>query len=184
MAAPTSILNTRSQSTDTLFGPDGVSKIKLGIGSKAVSGLTALGAWQGVATHIDGATFAASDGVIALAGVEGTTVRKILVDSSGHLLVAITSGGGALTNISGSIAAGATAQTISAATPARRYFFIQNLDASEDLWINFGTAAVADQPSIKIEAGGSFSMEDSFVSTQLISVIAATTGHKYTAKEG
>lgn len=108
------------------------------------------------------------------------------IDSSGNLYVvaASTPASGALTNRSGVIASGATAQSLMAANASRKYLFIENLDQSEDLWINFTTTAVASQPSILIKPNGSFVMESSFVSTEAISVIAATTNHAYAAKEG
>lgn len=90
---------------------------------------------------------------------------------------------GALTDRSGTITAGGAAQTLAAANPARRYLLIQNASAA-DLWINFTTAAVIDSPSIKLSAGDAFSMAAEYVSNQLISIIGATTGQKFTAKEG
>lgn len=96
-----------------------------------------------------------------------------------------TSGGqqrGALTDRSGSITTGATSQQLAAALATRKYFFFQNL-STETMWINFGVAAVSDQPSISILPQASFVMETFFVSTQTINVISATTGSKFTAKE-
>ncbi len=90
---------------------------------------------------------------------------------------------GTLTDRSGTVTLGATAQQLAAANAARKYFFFQN-NSVGDLWINFGVTAVASQPSIKIIAGNGFSMENSFVSNQLVSVIGATTGQAFTAKEG
>lgn len=90
---------------------------------------------------------------------------------------------GALTDRSGSITLGGTAQQLAAANATRRYFFVHNISTG-DLWINFGVTAVADQPSIKLAAGASFVMEGSFVSNESISVVGATTGQKWTAKEG
>lgn len=90
---------------------------------------------------------------------------------------------GTLTNRSGTITTGGTAQTLAAANANRRYLFIQNLSSSE-LWINFTTAAAQSQPSIRLDAGASFTMEGSFVSTELISIIGSTTGQAFSAKEG
>lgn len=92
---------------------------------------------------------------------------------------------GALTNRSGTITAGNTSQQLMAANTARRYLFVFNPPtATESLWIDFGTAAVKDQPSIELVAGASYVMEDMFVSDQAVNIIAATTGHKFVAKEG
>lgn len=90
---------------------------------------------------------------------------------------------GALTDRSGSITLGGTAQQLAAANATRRYFFVHNISTG-DLWINFGVTAVQDQPSIKLAAGASFVMEGSFVSNQTVSVISNTTGAKFTSKEG
>lgn len=182
MADPIYLLNSRGQSVDSIIKPDGTVLFKLAVGTKALSGY-ASGAWQGVATHTDASTFAASDGVVVVAGLDGTTVRKMVVDANGNLVASVKPSSGNLTDRSGAITTGATAQQLAAANTARKYLLIQNLDSGEDLWINFTTTAVADRPSIRIPPDGTFVMEGSFVSTELVSVIAATTGHEWTAKE-
>jgi hypothetical protein len=93
---------------------------------------------------------------------------------------------GGLTDRSGSITSGATAQTVSAAK-TRNYLLIQNISV-EALWVNFGTTAVADQPSIKLapdsgSGGGTLSFEGGFVPNTLVSIIGATTGSKFVCKE-
>lgn len=88
---------------------------------------------------------------------------------------------GTITNRSSTITAGGTAQTLAAANMNRRYLFIQNI-SSEDLWFNIGTTAVADQPSIKLTPGSSFEFAE-FVPVEAISIIGATTGSKFVAKE-
>lgn len=94
--------------------------------------------------------------------------------------------GGSLRDISGTITTGGTAQTIAAQNTSRQYLLIQNLSAG-DLWVNFGIAAVAASPSIKITAGGNFEYSaggTGVVPTALVSIIGATTGQSFTAKEG
>lgn len=92
---------------------------------------------------------------------------------------------GTLTNRSGTVATGGTAQTLAAVNATRKYLFVENPCAqTESLWINFTTAAVASQPSIEIAPCGSFLMASpNFVSTELVSVIAATSAHPFIAKE-
>lgn len=91
---------------------------------------------------------------------------------------------GTLTNRSGTITAGDTAQTLMAANADRKYLSIMNISDTV-MWFNFTTAAVKDSPSFILAAnGGSFTMEGSYVSTEAISIICVTTGKKYTAKEG
>jgi hypothetical protein len=90
---------------------------------------------------------------------------------------------GALTNRSGSIATGATAQAVCAANPNRSFLFFQNISA-EDMFINFdGVTAVADQPSILLPTKTSLIWDGPFIPNGAISVIAATTGSKYVCKE-
>jgi hypothetical protein len=103
-------------------------------------------------------------------------------DDSGPTLIQQQSG--ALTDRSGTITAGGTAQTLAAINANRVYLLIQNLDPAEDLWFNFTTAAVIGEPSLKLTAGQAFTMEGSFVSTELVSIKAATTAHPFAAKEG
>lgn len=90
---------------------------------------------------------------------------------------------GTLTDRSGTITAGGTAQQMMAANASRVYLLIQNQDTAEDLWINLTTTAVRSQPSIRIPPLGGFVMEGNFVSTEAVSVIATTTAHAWTAKE-
>lgn len=87
-----------------------------------------------------------------------------------------------LTDGSGTITLGGTAQTLFAALQSRRYLLIINNSAGI-LWINFTTAAVQASPSIQIPTGGQFVMQNSGVSSELISIIGATTGQSFIAKE-
>lgn len=90
---------------------------------------------------------------------------------------------GTLTDRSGTITAGDTAQTLAAANATRKYLLIQNVSDTA-MWINFTTTAVKDSPSLLLEPnGGSLVMESGFVSTELVSIICATTGKKFSAKE-
>ena len=89
-----------------------------------------------------------------------------------------------LTNRSGTITLGGTAQTLAAVNAARKYLLIQNV-GSNVIWFNFTTTAVQAQPSIRLAAGASFEMSaPNFVSTELVSIIGGTTGDAFTAKEG
>jgi hypothetical protein len=106
--------------------------------------------------------------------------------ANGTQLTGINAGPtGTLTNRSGTVATGGTAQTLAAINATRKYLFVENsCAATESLWINFMTAAVVTQPSIEIPACGSFLMSSpNFVSTELVSVIATTSAHAFIAKE-
>lgn len=89
-----------------------------------------------------------------------------------------------LTDRSGTITAGDTAQQVMAANTGRRYLLIQNISDTA-MWFNFTTTAVKDSPSYLLAAnGGVFAMDGSLVTKEAISIICVTTGKKFTAKEG
>src|SRR4051794_6885724 len=70
---------------------------------------------------------------------------------------------GALTDKSGTITAGNTAQTLAAANATRNYLLIQN-NSTADLWVNFGgIAAIVGQPSYKIVQDGVLIFESNFI---------------------
>ena len=101
------------------------------------------------------------------------------------LYVALSGSNAPYTDRSGTIAAGGTSQVLAAANTARVKLFVQNpASATEGLWINFGIAAVIGQPSIEIPPGSSFSMSPLDIELESVNIIAATTGHSFTAKEG
>jgi len=89
---------------------------------------------------------------------------------------------GAYTDRSGTIAAAGVSQVMMAANALRKGIFIENPTTEiESLWINPNGAATQSQPSIELAPGGRF--EPSSVTTQQITVIAATINHPYIAKE-
>ena len=96
--------------------------------------------------------------------------------------------GGSIADASGAITTGGTAQTALAAQYQRRYLFILNPStATETLWINLvGTATVNGEAtgSVPMAPGQSFVWEDSLVPANAISVLGATTGHKFTIYVG
>lgn len=96
------------------------------------------------------------------------------------------------TDCSGSIATGGTAQNAFTAQTTLHGFIIKNTDASagggEPVWISFTRTAVANTagsyplgpPVTTLFAGGeSFSAPPGFGTNHAVSVIAATTGHKF-----
>lgn len=96
--------------------------------------------------------------------------------------LSVTPAGGTLTNRSGTITTGGTAQQLAAANSARLGFSIQNLSTG-DLWVNtLGTAAAA-QPSIKLAAGVYFETPAGYGAVGAISIFGATTGQSFTARE-
>lgn len=112
----------------------------------------------------------------------GTTVATR--DRSGvHHPVGVGQGG-ALTDRSGDIAVAATSEEVAAANAARIYLLVQNVSESEDMWVDFGTAAVPDQPSVLLPpGGGAIVFENAFVPTGTVNIFCAASGEPYTAKE-
>jgi hypothetical protein len=93
-------------------------------------------------------------------------------------------GAGALpagTDRSGSITSGGVAQQLAAVNTTRISLVGQNIDPTEDMWINEigGTAAANTAGSWLVPAKASFSID----TNRAVSVVAATTGHKWTAEE-
>lgn len=85
-------------------------------------------------------------------------------------------------DISGTITAGGTAQTIAAANGGRLGFWIQN-QSSGDLFISTVATAVADSPSMKIPPGALYENPVGLCPVGAISIIGATTGQKFAARE-
>lgn len=82
-------------------------------------------------------------------------------------------------NLSGALAADATAQDIRASGISNGFGF-QNI-SDIDLWIRIGGVATADSPSIKIGANAIYVTPANERVEGQISVIGATAGKKFTA---
>lgn len=92
------------------------------------------------------------------------------------------------TNCSGTVTAGGTAQNAFTAQTGLHGFTIANLDTSEPLWISFtGTAAATATASYPLAAAtattfaglSSYTSPPGFGINTALSVVAATTGHKW-----
>jgi hypothetical protein len=96
------------------------------------------------------------------------------------------------TDKSGAITAGGTSQTLAAINTVRKRILIvnpctatsQNIATAESLFINFTSAASPTAGgSVELAPCGSYDSGAGPVTTELIAVNAATTAHKWTAKE-
>ena len=87
--------------------------------------------------------------------------------------------GRAYADVSGSITAGGTAQTVTAASVDRLGGFVSNPNASGSLWVNFlgGTSAANAAGSVEVIPGQVLN----FDSTQAVTIVHATTAAKFTA---
>lgn len=112
-------------------------------------------------------------------GADGGTVG--IPGNAGGLHV--QGGKGTLTDGSGNIAAAGVSEQVFAANSARRYLMVQNVSET-DMWLDFGTPAVADQPSFLLLAGGGgVAFEGSFIPTSTVNILCSVMGEPYTAKE-
>lgn len=86
MANSNSPLNGQGDRIEGLTHTSGVAKQKTGIGAIAITGSTDAGSWEALATHLDGATFAASDGVALSAGMTlAGLVKALVLDANAQL---------------------------------------------------------------------------------------------------
>lgn len=87
------------------------------------------------------------------------------------------------TDKSGTITTGGTAQSLMAANSSRRGWEVQNVSTG-DLWFNgIGGTAVQNQPSFRLAPGDSYTSTFGATETSAISIIGATTGQAFTARE-
>jgi hypothetical protein len=108
----------------------------------------------------------------------GFTVQDVALAAG----LPVTSTQGTLTDRSGTITSGGTAQQLAAANSSRKYLFIQN-NSSGNLWFNFTTTAVQSQPSILLLPNASVTFVSPFITTEAVSIIGATTSQSWSAKE-
>lgn len=87
-----------------------------------------------------------------------------------------------VTDKSGTITTGGTAQTAIASNAARKGFEIQN-QSTGDLYFSTLAAAVVSSPSIKVGAGQLYETPSGGAGTGAVSVIGATTGQAFAARE-
>lgn len=98
--------------------------------------------------------------------------------ANGIMQTAIT-GNLTLTDASGTITAGGTAQTALVAQAARKALQLQNISAG-DLWYRFtGTAAVAGTGSFKLASGAYWESDAGNCPNGALSIIGATTGQQF-----
>ena len=199
-AGTTAALIGGSDGTDLrALSTDATGAVKLAAGTNTLGGVTEASLDDASATP--GSAIPAK--ALQVSGSDGTDARVLKTDIDGTANTDLTKVGGTaqtaadwtpllqgaavkqstLTDGSGTITTGGTAQTVFAANATRRYLYIQN-NSTAALWINFTTTATASQPSIELAAGASFTMASGFVSTELVSIIGATTGQTFTAKQG
>lgn len=93
----------------------------------------------------------------------------------------------ALTDWSGTIAAGGAQQQLSPKNNDRCYFFLQNL-SNADLWFTASNTPPANLPPnngwIRLSAGADATEEGNFVTSEQFWIWGSTTGQAFTCKTG
>lgn len=106
--------------------------------------------------------------ITGIVKLRGGTDNTIIGNSGTTLNVNTRPYQGTVTHSSATVTSASS--TALAANSSRRYIFIQN-NTAQDFWIRFDGAATAAAPSIKVVVGAVFSLENSFVTTQAVTVI-------------
>jgi hypothetical protein len=127
---------------------------------------------------------------VRVAGAQAAELQEVknaqpASNAYGAVVREVTPKQGTLTDRSGTITAGGTAQNAIASNAARRYLLVRNpKSATESLWLSLvGTATVAS-PSLELAAGDAYVAESDLIPTNAVSLIAATTAHAFTVWEG
>lgn len=127
-----------------------------------------------------------ANGVLSRSFVEASEAIRVTGAGTGGTTTVVTQPTtGALTDRSGTITTGGTAQNAAAANASRRYLLVRNpLSAAQPLYFNLTGMATADSPSMRLDPGDTFVMEGLFVASNAVSVLGATTGNKFTVWDG
>lgn len=84
---------------------------------------------------------------------------------------------------SGAIATGGTSQQIFDGKTSRAYLLVQNI-SDATLYLNFGAAATIDNNSLRLLPGELYENPPNFCPNGTVTIIGATTGKKFVAKQG
>jgi hypothetical protein len=182
-------INSGNPLPTTSSGGGGGGAVTVANGADVAEGSTTDSAVTGdsagtVNSHLRGLTKTIGDPTDAAVGDATGTLnahaRQIAALLTGNIKV--TPYSSSFIDHSGTLTSSNVAQTVMAANNSRKSLLIQN-NSSQTVWINFGTSAVFSQPSIKLEAGAGYVMDNFDISPESISVIGSVTGQSYTAKE-
>jgi len=128
-------------------------------------------------------------------GSDGTNLRAVSVDSSGRVntningtvpvsgSVTALSSTGTITTRSSTITTGGTSQQVAASNSSRKYFVIQNISDTA-MYLGVGYTPTTTTGLLLSANGGGMIFETSFIPTQAINVLCATTGKAFVAWEG
>lgn len=111
-----------------------------------------------------------------------TAAASLSVAPASDAVFLIAGAAATRTDKSGTITAGGTAQNAIASNAARKGFEIQN-QSSGNLWFSTLAAAVTSQPSVLLPPGALYETPLGGSGTGALSVIGATTGQAFAARE-
>lgn len=122
--------------------------------------------------------------------VMASSIPVVIASNQSAITVAPAPAAITFTDRSGTVTTGGTSQSIMSSNSSRKYLLIVNI-SNTVLWINIGTTAVQDSPSIPLAAasvdgaadGGILEYYDSVIPTGQVNLIGPTTGKKFVAKE-
>lgn len=151
-----------------------------GSGTATVYATPGQGIVRGMAgSPASGSTVTGDVNIVQIAGV---AVPVGAGAAATAMRVAIGTSLATYTDRSGTITSGGAAQQLAASNASRTGYFIQNVSAG-DLWFSTLATAVANQPSIRLMSGQSITVTSPDVTSGAISVIGATTGQAFAARE-
>jgi len=110
-----------------------------------------------------------------------TQLRATAVPVSGS--VTALSSTGTITTRSSTITTGGTSQQVAASNSSRKYFVIQNISDTA-MYLGVGYTPTTTTGLLLSANGGGMIFETSFIPTQAINVLCATTGKAFVAWEG
>lgn len=84
---------------------------------------------------------------------------------------------------SGAITTGGTSQQVFDAKSSRAYLIVQNI-SDQALYLNFGAAATVDNNSFRLLPSELYENPPHFCPNGTVTIIGATTGKKFVAKQG
>jgi hypothetical protein len=109
----------------------------------------------------------------------GLAIAAVL---AGDLSVTADSGATALTDHSGTLALGGTAQQACPANPGRRLLLVANPDPTRTFWFSTSSLGSAGAGSVQVGPGGAF-VFDKIVPAGAVSIYGAASGQPFTVTE-
>lgn len=179
---PTGAATSALQTT----GNTSLSTIATNTGTIATNTGTIATNTTGVSTAANQTTGNTSLATIATnSGTQATAANQTTGNTSLSTIATNTTRQGTLTDDSGTTSGTpSTSTTVMASNASRKYLLIQNLDSTNNIYINFTSAASNGTGSYTLLPYGTLVQEGQYVSTEAVTVLATVASIKYSAKQG